>query len=153
MRFLLFLPGFFFLVLSWLLTIREASRSSRKSGRQKSSAQKPPKATGTAAIEPIVIRDEPQQPKRKRGRPRKNPAQAPAARGQSARKEAPSARKAPEPVKAENHFNAPDCPTTQLAFAGFATDENAAPIQCLPDDEEPEPRIPVGQLGIYEIIY
>ncbi len=49
MRFLLFLPGFFFLVLSSLLTIREASRSSRKSSGQKPSAAKPPKPTGTAA--------------------------------------------------------------------------------------------------------
>lgn len=61
MRFLLFLPGFFFLVLSWLLAIREASRSSRKSSGQKPSAAKPPKPTGTAAIKPIVIRDEPYQ--------------------------------------------------------------------------------------------
>lgn len=151
MRFLLFLPGFFFLVLSWLLAIREASRSSRKSGRQKSSAQKPPKATGTAAIKPIVIRDEPpQQPKRPRGRPRKKPPKAAAPQNSAPRREASSSQRCPDPVTPENHFSAP---AAHLTFSGLSAPEGAATIGQPSADPKPEFRPSIGQLRIYEIIY
>ncbi len=174
MRFLLFLPGLLFLVVSWLSAINEASRSSRKpSGRKSSACPAKPKPAGTAAIKPIVIRDEP--PKRPRGRPRKNPAAAPvsqqpkrgpgrprkypveatAAQKGSSHPKAPSAKAStaqsvPSTATAENHSSAL---AVQLAFPGFSLPENAAPIQQIPDDEEPEFRFTIGQLGIPEIIY
>lgn len=150
MRFLLFLPGLLFLAISCVSTVNELKCARNSQGR-KSSAPKPPKPTRTAAIKPNVIRDEPpQQPKRPRGRPRKNPPKAAAPQKSAPRRETSSSQRCPDPVTPENHFSAP---AVQLAFPGFSVPEDAATVGQAPSDPEPEFRPSVGQLGIYEIIY